>query len=267
MLLLLPTCTNNPLHSSCSYIGAGIIVDIEIGLVLVDKSTVPIGLGDVLITIAAAIEIPGSVVFVHPVQNFAVIKYDPKLLGATPVQAAELNAEPLEVGATTSFVGITHHFTMVYQKATVTKIDRLTLRDCHPPQFRATNVDVVHFDRVTKNVGGCFADADGKVVALWQAFSFQEDGEHKEAFRGLPTHSVMAVVEALRAGESPVVSSLACELLPIALAKARAGMNLPEHWCQKLEQICGSKVLPLTLDFDGLASMASPPWPRLDGLA
>jgi S1-C subfamily serine protease len=94
---------------------------------------------------------------------------------------------------------------------------------------------------VTKNVGGCFGDAEGKVVALWQAFSFQEDGEHKEAFRALPTQAVISAVEALRAGTVPIVTSLAVELLPIALAKARAGMNLPEHWCKKLEQISGGK--------------------------
>ena len=110
-----------------------------------------------------------------------------------------------------------------------------------PPQFRATNVDVVHFDRVTKNVGGVFADDSGRVVAVWQAFSCQEDGEHKEAFRGLPIATIAGVIADLRAGRTPAVMDLGCELLPVPLSKARTGMRLPEKWCRALEEACGSK--------------------------
>ncbi|KAL3672446.1 hypothetical protein V7S43_001745 [Phytophthora oleae] len=67
---------------SSSYHGMGVVVDAGHGFVLVDRNTVPIALGDVLITIAATVEVPAKVVLIHPVHNFSIVQYDPKALGA-----------------------------------------------------------------------------------------------------------------------------------------------------------------------------------------
>ncbi|ETI39609.1 hypothetical protein F443_14807 [Phytophthora nicotianae P1569] len=68
--------------SSSSYHGMGVVVDAEQGFVLVDQNTVPVALGDVLITTAASVEVHAKVVFVHPVHNCSIVQYDPKTLGA-----------------------------------------------------------------------------------------------------------------------------------------------------------------------------------------
>ena len=81
----------------------------------------------------------------------------------------QLNTEPLAVGEALEFVGITQVFSMVSQQAVITKIDRLALRETMPPMWRATNVEVLSLDRVTKNVGGVFVDGEGRVRAAWQA--------------------------------------------------------------------------------------------------
>ena len=71
-----------------NYRGTGLVVDAARGLVVVDRNTVPVSMGDVRITFAGTLEIPGKVEFVHPLHNLAIVSYDPKLIGATPVKSA-----------------------------------------------------------------------------------------------------------------------------------------------------------------------------------
>jgi hypothetical protein len=63
--------------------GLGIVLDAGLGYILVDRKTCPLIVGDVLITFANSIIIPGQVVFIHQLFNFAFVKYDPALLGET----------------------------------------------------------------------------------------------------------------------------------------------------------------------------------------
>ena len=76
-----------------NYHGTGLIIDAERGLVITDRNTVPVSIGDVRLTFAGTIEIPGKIVYVHPLHNLAVIQYDPKLIGSTAVRAATLDTE------------------------------------------------------------------------------------------------------------------------------------------------------------------------------
>ena len=81
-----------------SYYGTGVILDAERGLVLVDRNTVPSPLGDVRLTFAGTIEIPGRVEYVHPLHNLAIVSYDPALIGTTPAHAATLRADRAAAG-------------------------------------------------------------------------------------------------------------------------------------------------------------------------
>ncbi len=81
-----------------NYHGTGVIVDAQRGLVAIDRNTVPVAMGDVRITFAGTVEVPGKVVFIHPLHNLAVVSYDPKSIGDTPVRAATLVSRPLNAG-------------------------------------------------------------------------------------------------------------------------------------------------------------------------
>lgn len=132
--------------SSGEYVGAGVIVDKQLGLVLVDRATAPITLGDALITFGGALEVAGRVVFVHPTQNFSVLQYDPRELAAVnggeegglgAVAEAEFVAEgsSLHVGDSLIFHGLNPPAIHVTQRLTVTKKETLKLGDGRPPMF------------------------------------------------------------------------------------------------------------------------------------
>ena len=75
------------------YYGTGVIVDAERGFVVVDRNTVPESMGDVQITFGGNLEVPGRVAYIHPTHNLALVAYDPRLIGDTPVRAARLSTK------------------------------------------------------------------------------------------------------------------------------------------------------------------------------
>jgi pro-apoptotic serine protease NMA111 len=143
--------------SSGEYVGAGVIVDKRLGLVLVDRATAPITLGDALITFGGALEVAARVVFVHPMQNFSILQYDPRELakengdggeedgdgdgdgagGMVAVAEVEFVEEgsSLQVGDSLVFHGLNPPAIHVTQRLTVTKKETLKLGDGRPPMF------------------------------------------------------------------------------------------------------------------------------------
>ena len=54
-----------------------------LGIVLVDRNTVPIASCDILISFAAfPLEVSGRVEYLHPTHNFALVSYDARALPA-----------------------------------------------------------------------------------------------------------------------------------------------------------------------------------------
>lgn len=229
--------------SSSSYHGIGLVIDSTQGYILVDQNTVPIALGDVMVTVAASVEIQAKVVFVHPIHNYSIVQYDPKELGTIELKSAEFAELPLNVGDTTEFIGLSSNWTVVTSKSVVSKVDRLVLRDFQPPRYKASNVEVIHFDRITKSVGGVFMDSDGNVNALWLSFSYQDNTGRREVFRGLSVEILEPVLAHIRHTKSvpSSVRVLPLQLLTYPLSKARSGLGLPDTWIQQMEGIYEDK--------------------------
>jgi len=217
-----------------AFLGAGLVVDAERGLVVVDRDTVPVALGDATLTFAGSIEVPAQVVYLHPVHNLAVIRYDPAALGETPVRSATLRPEPLEAGDEVWIVGLTESQQLVSESTRVSRVDSPELPLTSPPRYREMNVELVALTSGPSSVGGVLADDRGRVLALWASFASQGAEQPRAFFAGIPVELVEDMLRPLREGAEPEWRSIGAELRPLSLADAR-NRGLSEEAARRLE--------------------------------
>ncbi|NOY25493.1 MAG: PDZ domain-containing protein [Oligoflexia bacterium] len=221
------------------FIGTGLVVDAKQGLVVVDRDTVPVALGDVRLVFAGSVEIPGTVETLHPLHNVAVIRYDPALLGQTPVRSAVLRDQPLSPGDRVWHVGLDRHSRVVSEKTRIESVDPLHLPLPQTPFFRDSNVEVASVQKTASSSGGgVLADRRGRVVALWASFVDLSGDKPRAFFRGLPTAILNQVVVPLREDKAPRFRALGVELAETSLVDAR-NRGLPDGAALALEQASG----------------------------
>ncbi|MBV9695928.1 MAG: trypsin-like peptidase domain-containing protein, partial [Gammaproteobacteria bacterium] len=124
-----------------NYHGTGLVVDAARGLVVVDRNTVPVAVGDVTVTFAGTVQVPGRVVYVHPLHNLAVVAYDPKLVGTTPVRSAKLLPHELTPGERVWVVGLTGDSQLRERGTEIANIDPLELPLSRTMRFRDSNIE------------------------------------------------------------------------------------------------------------------------------
>ncbi|XP_057752867.1 protease Do-like 7 isoform X1 [Arachis stenosperma] len=187
-----PSCMLDGVHSQ-HFFGTGVIIyhTKDMGLVAVDKNTVAISASDVMLSFAAfPVEIPGEVVFLHPVHNYALISYDPSALGpvgASVVHAAELLPEPaLRRGDSVYLVGLSRSLQATSRKSVVTNpCAALNIGSADSPRYRATNMEVIELDTdFGSTFSGVLTDEQGRVQAIWGSFSTQKKGKRRKTKTG-----------------------------------------------------------------------------------
>jgi S1-C subfamily serine protease len=218
-----------------TFVGAGLVVDAARGLVVVDRDTVPVALGDATLTFAGAVEIPAEVVHLHPVHNLAVIRYDPSLLGDTPVRSAELREADLAPGDDVWLIGLTESQQIVSESSQVSRVELANLPLPTPPRFRESNAELVTLTEAPPTVGGVVADRSGRVVALWASVSSQSADGPRSFFAGIPSELIEDVLRPLRDGVPTGWRSLGAELKPLSLADARS-RGLSEEAARRLDE-------------------------------
>ncbi|KAI3917810.1 hypothetical protein MKW92_008436 [Papaver armeniacum] len=179
-----PSCQVDGVYSQ-NFFGTGVIVyhSQSMGLVVVDKYTVAVPCCDVMLSFAAShIKIPGEVVFLHPVHNYAFVAYDPSSLGvagASAVRSAKLLSEPaLLQGDSVFLVGLTESL-----RAKSRKMLLILVLLWSPTHFG-------------ESFSGVLADERGFVQAIWGRFSRMKFG-----VRGIPIYAVSEVLDKITRGE------------------------------------------------------------------
>ena len=213
------------------YIGTGVVVDAKRGLVVTDRDTVPVPLGDVKLTFAGSLEIPGKVVYVHPLHNLAVIQYDPKLLGQTPVKDVSFAAKPSRPGDTVKLVGYQPDGNLTSQETRVASIDPLAFPLSRTMRFRDTNLEALSLVNAPDNVTGVLLDKQGGVTTLWTSFAYDDASRTQEVQRGIPIDVVREMVQDVEAKKD--LRTLDVEFYPAPLSQARK-LGLPDDWARKL---------------------------------
>lgn len=220
--------------------GMGLVVDADKGLVVISRAIVPYDLCDISITIADSIVVEGKVVFLHPLQNYAVIQYDPKLVDA-PVQSARLSNEEITQGASTYFIGYNRIGRVVHAATTVTEIFAVAIpANSGAPRYRAVNVDAITVDtNLSQQCGsGVLVAPDGTVQALWLTYLGERSASthrDEEYHLGLATPTLLPVVSQISQGVVPKLRMLSVEFRSIAMSQARL-MGVSEEWIAQVSK-------------------------------
>ncbi|CAG8292399.1 unnamed protein product [Penicillium nalgiovense] len=220
--------------------GFGLVIDADKGLVVVSRAIVPYDLCDINITVADSIIVSAKVVFLHPLQNYTIIQYDPSLVKA-PVKSAQLSTNYIKQGQDTIFVGFNQNYRIVVAKTTVTDITTVSIpANAAAPRYRAINLDAVTVDTglSAQCSNGVLIGEDGVVQALWLNYLGERSASsHKdiEYHLGLATPYLLPVTSKIQQGEVPTLRILNMESYVVQMSQARI-MGVSQEWINKVTE-------------------------------
>lgn len=216
--------------------GVGVVVDAKRGLVLCDRDTIPVNLGDVHLNFGGAVDVPGEVVALHPTHNLALIRYKPSSLRGSPFESAKLSERDLERGDAVTFVGLRSNGQLVSRKTEVLSVEPYTFPKGRVPFFRQMNLEVVRVQDSSNTLGGVLVDSKGRVNAMWASYPNLANKKSNGWFLGMQTPILQDMLASFGEGRDGEWGSLEVEWRPISLAEARR-YGLPESWSQRLEAV------------------------------
>ncbi len=211
------------------FVGVGVIVDAEQGLVAVDRNTVPVGLGDAEITLFGSLIIPADVVFLHPQHNIALLKYAPDTLDGLRIKPLKLAADD-ELPESLTMIGYRQDGTL--RASRVDAINRLTIGFPSPglARFQQSVIDVYGVPNLPPTIGGPIVDNKGTVHALYMSFSFEDNREiHQEEY-AMPAAVLAEALRLYQAGEPYRSIDARFGYQPLSLA---VQLGLPESWLER----------------------------------
>ncbi|KAF2743930.1 Pro-apoptotic serine protease NMA111 [Sporormia fimetaria CBS 119925] len=220
--------------------GSGLVVDAEQGLVLVSRAIVPYDLCDVNVVIADNIWLEAKIVFLHPLQNYVILKYDPSLVDA-PVKTPKFATDFIKRGDDTIFFGWNHNYRPIVAKTTVTDISTVAIpASVVTPRFRAINFDAISVDTslASLSASGVLLSEDGTVQALWLSYLGERTAHNNkdvEYHLGLAAPLILPVLKEIQSGRTPDLRILNVEFQTVQMSHARV-MGVSEEWIERIEK-------------------------------
>ncbi|KAJ3314072.1 hypothetical protein HDV04_001103 [Boothiomyces sp. JEL0838] len=213
--------------------GFGLVLDAEKGYIYVNRKTCPTSICDILVTFVNSIIIPAKFVYLHQYGNFAIIQYNPKLLGNTVVESARLSDTPLVKGDSTYLVCLTKSYEVLVRKTIVTNIRPCFVNETLPPTYRPMNIEGMEFENPIGR-GGVLANANGEIQGIHSIFTNYSPKKTTDFYMGLDVAIIKPILKELQNGKLPQMYWLEAELTYIQIAQARV-LGLSSEWVEKFE--------------------------------
>ncbi|KAJ3160706.1 hypothetical protein HDU86_000465 [Geranomyces michiganensis] len=241
--------------------GVGLVVDHALGLVMVDRTTVPTALGRLFVTFANNLVAPARIAWMHPLHNIVFVRYDKSFLSAAgvgqrraslpqpplPVKTLELSPLPAmtsgdEIHLVT--INVITHIPRV-QTTHVKAKGYFMFGDTAPPKTRVMNWDdAITLQKPMCEEAGVLVDDHGRARGAWLAtpdsttylgMGFEEEGEIRQILDALRVRESARTFNQ-PADQGPPLPLLRCvdaELTETYFWKARE-LGLSERWIHKI---------------------------------
>ncbi|TPX44205.1 hypothetical protein SeMB42_g04409 [Synchytrium endobioticum] len=226
--------------------GIGMVVDAKTGLVLCDRATVPNAMGRIFLIFANGVHIPGKILYIDPMQNIVIIKFDVDMVSSLPIKEIEMSSRPpLAIGDVVyqcSINSVTHIPRV--QETSVKGKGYFVFNDTSPPKFRQMNFDeFMTIHRPMTEEAGILTDEEGRVRAAWlrspESSSFLGYSYTKSSRFFQVIDLVIQRERRLAAGDSsavdalPTTTTIDVELTETYFHKARP-LGLSENWITEI---------------------------------
>ncbi|ABN67426.1 hypothetical signaling-associated PDZ domain containing protein [Scheffersomyces stipitis CBS 6054] len=231
----------------------GVVVDSVNGYVLVSRRFVPHDMCDIFLIFAESIDVPAKVVFLHPNQNYAILKYDPSLVLAD-VKTPKFGDKPLKRGEKSYFIGYNYNLRLVTDDVKISGVSSLNIPPASlSPRYRGTNLECILLDsKISVECdSGVLADDDGTVRAFWITYLGEatcDQGSDRMYRMGLDVTDVLSVIEKLKVNEIPKqLRLLEAEFTSVTILQGRT-RGVSQEWINKFEEVCEDEIKFLAVE-------------------
>jgi hypothetical protein len=189
-------------------------------------------MGDVRLTFAGTVEVPGKVVFIHPLHNLAVVSYDPKSIGDDAGSRRHAAHQGVEPGDDVWVVGQRERLEDLSQKTQMASVDVVSFPLSRTLRFRDSNLEAVSLINPRGTTTACWRM---KKAMCWRC------GRVSPSSRSANSSRSIAACRRRSSGDDRSRGPTAGRCIRSRRSSTcspggRAQMGLPDEWVRRFEE-------------------------------